>query len=235
MSIILPEILPEGETARPRQVGPRAIARQDIVSPKGIYRRFFKRVFDVAAVLAAAPVILPVIAGLALVVRRDGGPAFYSQLRVGKGGRSFRMWKLRSMVPDADARMDEYLQSNAAARVEWEMTQKLRHDPRITRVGHFIRRSSLDELPQLWNVLKGEMSLVGPRPMMPCQQSMYPGRAYYLMRPGITGLWQTAGRHATAFSARAVYDGEYEATLSLGTDLRILSRTVGVVMKCTGC
>ena len=187
-----------------------------------------------AAVTLALPVVAPLILGLALAVRRDGGPAFYTQLRVGKGGRHFRMWKLRSMVADADARMAAYLDANPDAKREWNVTQKLKADPRITGFGAFLRRSSLDELPQLINVLTGDMSLVGPRPMMLNQQAIYPGQAYFALRPGITGHWQTAGRNATAFEARADYDTAYDADLSLKTDLRILARTVGVVMRCTG-
>ncbi len=201
----------------------------------GAYRRLFKRVLDVTAILAAMPVVLPVVGALALLVAREGGSPFYTQARVGRGGRTFRMWKLRSMVTDADQRMVEYLAANPEARAEWDSTQKLRHDPRVTRFGHFLRRSSLDELPQLWNVLRGDMSLVGPRPMMLNQQSMYPGTAYYRLRPGVTGLWQTAGRNRTTFEARAEYDATYDSELSLPGDLRILARTVGVVLKGTGC
>ena len=159
---------------------------------------------------------------------------FYTQTRVGKGGRQFRMWKLRSMVVDADSRMDAYLASNPAARAEWDSTQKLQQDPRVTPLGQFLRKSSLDELPQLWNVLTGDMSLVGPRPMMPNQQIMYPGTAYYALRPGITGYWQTAGRSRTTFEARAEFDAAYEQDLTLMTDVRILARTVGVVLNGTG-
>ncbi|MGO4908378.1 sugar transferase, partial [Pseudorhodobacter sp. W20_MBD10_FR17] len=127
---------------------------------RGAYRNFFKRALDVVAVVLAGPIIVPIIFGLALGVRRDGGSAFYSQLRVGKEGRHFRMWKLRSMVTDADGRMADYLAANPQARAEWDATQKLKSDPRITRFGQFLRRSSLDELPQLWNVFVGEMSVV---------------------------------------------------------------------------
>ena len=202
--------------------------------PFGLYREVFKRVFDVTAVLLAAPVIVPVVAVLAVSVARDGGSPFYTQNRIGKGGRVFRMWKLRSMVRDADAQMQFLLANDPAAKAEWESTQKLRNDPRITKLGQFLRRSSLDEIPQLWNVLIGDMSLVGPRPMMVEQKDMYPGTAYYLLRPGITGYWQTGGRNATSFEARAGYDEAYDAEVSFATDLRVLSRTVGVVMKCTG-
>lgn len=202
--------------------------------PSGTYRSVFKRAFDVVAVVLAAPIVGPLILGLALCVRRDGGGAFYTQLRVGQDGRHFRMWKLRSMVSDADDRMADYLAANPHARLEWEQTQKLKSDPRITPFGQFLRKSSLDELPQLWNVLLGEMSLVGPRPIMLNQQALYPGTAYYRLRPGITGYWQTGGRNCTTFEARAVYDEAYDADLSMVTDFKILSRTVGVVMKCTG-
>ncbi|SEN32467.1 Sugar transferase involved in LPS biosynthesis (colanic, teichoic acid) [Pseudorhodobacter antarcticus] len=201
---------------------------------RGLYRQMFKRTFDVAVVMIAAPIILPLIAGLAFAVRRDGGSAFYTQKRVGLHGRHFCMWKLRSMVSDADDRMAEYLAANPQARIEWDQTQKLKRDPRITPFGQFLRKSSLDELPQLWNVLVGEMSLVGPRPIMLNQQALYPGAAYYGLRPGITGFWQTSGRNNTTFEARADYDAFYDAELSLMTDMRVLSRTVGVVMKCTG-
>jgi lipopolysaccharide/colanic/teichoic acid biosynthesis glycosyltransferase len=200
----------------------------------GIYRNLFKRAFDVSAVILAAPFVVPLVFGLAMAVRRDGGHAFYTQQRVGKDGRHFRMWKLRSMVTDADARMADYLAAHPEARREWEETQKLKRDPRITRFGQFLRKSSLDELPQLWNVLTGDMSLVGPRPMMLNQQALYPGSAYYRLRPGITGPWQTSGRNDTSFGARAEFDADYDRTLSLGTDLRLLFRTVGVVLKCTG-
>lgn len=209
-----------------------------VAAPKGrskIYRRFFKRALDVTAIVLAAPVVVPLVTALAFAVSRDGGSAFYSQQRVGRHGRAFRMWKLRSMVPDADDRMADYLASNPAARAEWDETQKLKNDPRVTRFGQFLRQTSLDELPQLWNVFMGDMSLVGPRPMMLNQQALYPGTGYYALQPGITGYWQTAGRNRTSFEARAGYDDAYEADVSLLTDLQILVRTVGVVVKATGC
>ncbi|MDT8857325.1 sugar transferase [Paracoccaceae bacterium Fryx2] len=200
----------------------------------GLYRRLFKRTLDLGLIVLAAPVVVLLVAGLAVAVARDGGNPFYTQTRVGKDGRPFRMWKLRSMVTDADTRMVEHLARDPAARAEWDETQKLKQDPRVTRMGTFLRRASLDELPQLWNVLTGDMSLVGPRPMMPNQRDLYPGDAYYALRPGITGFWQTAGRNRTTFEARAGFDAAYEADLTLWTDVKILTRTVGVVVKCTG-
>jgi lipopolysaccharide/colanic/teichoic acid biosynthesis glycosyltransferase len=212
-------------------------AREETAAPgpQGPYRFVFKRLLDILVVLLAAPFVVPLIAGLALAVALDGGKPFYTQERLGKGGRVFRMWKLRSMVADADQRLSTYLAGNPAAREEWEVTQKLRHDPRITRFGSLLRKSSLDELPQLWNVFIGDMSLVGPRPMMVNQRALYPSAAYYRMLPGITGYWQTAGRHRTSFAARAGFDAAYERDISLVTDLSLLVRTVGVVVKGTGC
>ena len=200
-----------------------------------LYRSLVKRPLDLLAVLLASPVVLPLVLLLALVVMADGKNPFYAQKRIGRDGRIFRMWKLRSMVHDADQRLESYLAENPEARQEWDSTQKLRQDPRVTPVGRALRASSMDELPQLWNVLTGEMSLVGPRPMMPDQQPLYGGEGYYRLRPGITGFWQTAGRNRTTFAARAWYDDRYERSLSFGSDLAILLRTVSVVLGRTGC
>jgi exopolysaccharide production protein ExoY len=200
----------------------------------GIYRRWLKRSLDIVLVILTAPVSVPVIVLLALFVRRDGGSAFYLQPRVGRGGQVYRMWKLRTMVADADDRLAAHLSVDPAARQEWDSTQKLKQDPRITRFGRLLRKSSLDELPQLWNVLRGDMSLVGPRPMMVNQQHLYPGHAYYRLRPGITGPWQVSARNDSSFADRASYDTEYDLDLSLTTDLRLILATLRVVMKATG-
>jgi exopolysaccharide production protein ExoY len=201
----------------------------------GVYRTYVKRVLDVLLVLIGTPVVVPLILVLAILIGREGGRPFYRQDRVGKGGRIYRMWKLRSMEVDADERLSSYLRANPTARAEWDHTQKLRRDPRVTRLGRFLRRTSLDELPQLWNVLRGDMSLVGPRPMMPCQSALYPGDAYYALRPGITGPWQVSARNESGFAARASYDAEYERSLSFSTDVRILAATVRAVLRGTGC
>lgn len=204
------------------------------VAPKGLYARVFKRVFDVVAVLAASPVILVVLLVIGILIKRDGGPVFYAQKRIGRDGRPFTCWKLRSMVVDADDRLAEYLAENPEANAEWVVSQKLTNDPRITWLGHFIRKSSIDELPQLWNVLIGDMSLVGPRPFMPEQKSLYKGNSYYLLRPGVTGFWQVSDRNKTSFASRAVFDNRYAAELSFGTDIRLILRTIGVVLRATG-
>ena len=201
------------------------------------YRFFLKRSFDVLMVLFAAPMMLPVILLVALLIVRDGGPGFFCQTRLGRGGRVFRIWKLRSMVVDAEKRLEDYLAREPAAHAEWAETQKLKCDPRITRVGRLIRKSSLDELPQLWNVLKGEMSLVGPRPMLPAQAELYPEsdlRLYCELRPGLTGLWQISGRNETSFVSRATFDSDYAIRLSLATDVAVLIQTVPVVVRGTG-
>lgn len=200
----------------------------------GLYRNGIKRGLDILLVVLSLPVVLPIVGLLALMVMRDGHAPFYTQARVGQGGRIFRFWKLRSMVCDADERLSEYLDTDPEARAEWDHSQKLKADPRITRFGNFIRKSSLDELPQLWNVLKGDMSLVGPRPMMDGQQALYPGTAYYALRPGITGTWQISDRNETSFAARADFDADYEERLSFAEDLRILAGTFGAVLRGTG-
>ena len=199
-----------------------------------MYRRFFKRILDVLAVLTAALIVLPLIAVLALIVASDGSNPFYWSARVGLRGRNFGMLKLRTMVPDADQLLERYLARTPTARLEWDSTQKLKMDPRITRIGRFLRKTSLDELPQLWNVLIGEMSLVGPRPMMPSQRVLYTGLAYYSLRPGITGPWQVSDRNEVEFSRRADFDREYDRTLCLATDIKLLFATLRVVMKGTG-
>ena len=200
----------------------------------GLYRNGVKRGLDILLVVLSLPVVLPIISLLALLVMRDGHAPFYTQARIGMGGRIFRFWKLRSMICDADERLADHLAADPEARAEWDHSQKLKADPRITRFGNFLRKSSLDELPQLWNVLKGDMSLVGPRPMMAGQQVLYPGTAYYVLRPGITGSWQVSDRNETSFAARADFDAAYEETLSFMGDVHILAATVGVVVRGTG-
>lgn len=200
----------------------------------GVYRDVFKRIFDTLLVLVSIPVVLPVVLLAAAVIVLDGHNPFYSQMRVGKNKRHFRMWKLRTMIPDADEKLAAYLEANPEAAIEWNATQKLKSDPRVTRFGRILRKTSLDELPQLLNVLTGSMSLVGPRPMMVQQQQYYFGNSYYNLRPGITGLWQISDRNECEFVGRVRYDDVYDRIISLKTDFGVLLRTVGVVMRGTG-
>jgi lipopolysaccharide/colanic/teichoic acid biosynthesis glycosyltransferase len=198
------------------------------------YRQGLKRLFDLVIVLLAVVPTLTILVPLMAIIALDGRSPIYIQKRLGKNGRVFRMVKLRSMVAGADEILDAYLERNPEARAEWDRTQKLKNDPRITGFGAFIRKTSLDELPQLFNVLVGDMSIVGPRPMMLDQRHIYPGAAYYDMRPGITGFWQVSERNASSFAERAFYDTVYFRQMSLGTDLRVMAETVKVVFRATG-
>lgn len=209
--------------------------RRRLLSPRWIYRQFGKPVLDLIFLLAALPVTLPIILLCALALWFEGGQPFYRQARLGKDGRIFWIVKLRTMVRDADKLLEQYLDDDPALAEEWRTTQKLRNDPRVTRLGAVLRATSLDELPQLWNVLRGEMSIVGPRPMLPEQLSLYGDpEAYFALRPGLTGLWQVSARNEAEFSDRAWLDATYYADLSCRVDIALLLRTVGVVLRRTG-
>lgn len=203
-----------------------------------LYVAYGKRCLDLGLILAALPVILPVMALIAVLAALGGGRPFYSQMRVGRDGAIFRCWKFRTMIPDADAALARILAENPVLAAEWRQNQKLRRDPRVTRLGAFLRKTSLDELPQLWNVVTGTMSIVGPRPFTPDQRDMYPGGRgaadYYRMVPGLTGLWQVSPRNRSSFAERAIYDSAYFVQIGLVMDLRIILRTVGVVLRGTG-
>lgn len=191
-----------------------------------------KRAFDIAASLTLLIVLSPMLTVIALLVKQDGGPSVFGHLRIGMHGRTFRCLKFRSMVRNADTALKELLATDAAARAEWEKDFKLRNDIRVTRLGRFMRRTSLDELPQLWNVLRGDMSLVGPRPVVEKELRRYGDAAAYYLRvlPGITGLWQVSGRSETDYSRRVLLDVSYVKNWSFTGDIRILCRTVGVVL-----
>jgi lipopolysaccharide/colanic/teichoic acid biosynthesis glycosyltransferase len=213
------------------------IENQGIFSarPSPIYKDFTKRLLDTAFIVLSLPFLLPILLGVAFLVALDGKSPFYSQERLGRGGQVFRIWKFRSMVPNAERKLQELIASDPKLAREWQEHQKLKQDPRITKIGHLLRKTSIDELPQLLNVLKGEMSLVGPRPMMVDQRDMYPGKAYFAMRPGLTGLWQISDRNTSTFAARASFDTAYYQQMSLATDCRVLAATAGVVVRGTGC
>ncbi|MBA2443317.1 MAG: undecaprenyl-phosphate galactose phosphotransferase WbaP [Rubrobacter sp.] len=197
------------------------------------WSRRTKRVLDLLTTVAGALLISPLLLAVVVLVRLDSpGPAFYGHLRLGAGGRHFRCWKFRTMHTDAERLLDEYLQGNPELRAEWEKSFKLRNDPRVTRVGRFLRKTSLDELPQLWNVLRGEMSLVGPRPIVDAETSRY-GAVYDMYRrtrPGISGLWQVSGRSDTGYRERIELDAYYVHNWSVWLDVVILVRTVRMVL-----
>lgn len=201
------------------------------------YRRWGKRFFDIVMSLFMLPVLLPVMAILWIWVRSDGGSALFCQPRVGRNGKTFNCYKLRTMIPNAERVLDDMCARDPQIAEEWHLHQKLAHDPRITRIGRILRKTSLDELPQIINVLKGGMSLVGPRPFLPSQRRIYDdagGSAYFNLRPGVTGLWQVESRHDTTFASRAHFDEAYEANMSITGDLILILRTAQVVLRRTG-
>lgn len=198
--------------------------------------RVVKRGFDILVSSLMLLVLAPVFAVFVWLIRRDGGPAFFAHTRIGRGGRPFPCLKFRTMVPDADRVLEELLAVNEEARREWRTTFKLKKDPRVTRIGHFLRRTSLDELPQLWNVLKGEMSLVGPRPIVNAEIEKYEEDFFFykIARPGLTGLWQVSGRSDVDYPSRVALDVWYVKNWSLWYDVAILFKTVRVVLQRSG-
>jgi Undecaprenyl-phosphate galactose phosphotransferase WbaP len=196
-----------------------------------------KRVIDILVVTFGGMAILPFIVLLTLLVKLGSpGPAFYRHRRLGKGGREIFVWKFRSMVADADARLAECFETNPASRKEWSANHKLKNDPRITRIGRFLRRSSLDELPQILNVLKGEMSLVGPRPIVHQEVKHYRSAwdAVSSVLPGMTGLWQVSGRSEAGYHQRVEQDLYYIQNWSIWLDLYILFKTIWKVISGNG-
>ncbi|MEO0422828.1 MAG: sugar transferase [Pseudomonadota bacterium] len=192
----------------------------------------WKRVADVLGALTLLAIFIVPMVIITLLARADGDRALFRQTRIGHQGRRFTCLKFRTMRPNAEQVLEEVLAKDPAAKAEWERTRKLRDDPRLTRVGVFLRRTSLDELPQLLNVLRGEMSLVGPRPIVEEELMRYGSRLrwYEAVRPGITGLWQVSGRNDTSYSRRVALDVLYVKNMGLRFDLQILWRTVGVVL-----
>ncbi|HBP9090224.1 TPA: exopolysaccharide biosynthesis polyprenyl glycosylphosphotransferase, partial [Escherichia coli] len=198
--------------------------------------RILKRIFDLVGSIAIIITISPLLLYIYNKVKKDGGPAIYSHERIGKGGKIFKCLKFRSMVTNSKEVLEDLLSKDIQAKQEWEATFKLKNDPRITKIGHFLRRTSLDELPQLFNVLKGEMSLVGPRPIITAELEKYNDEvAYYLLsKPGMTGLWQVSGRSDVDYETRVYLDTWYVKNWSMWNDIAILFKTIGVVLKKDG-
>ena len=200
---------------------------------------FGKRLFDIIAAAGGLIALSPLLLGVALLIKlRDGGTALYGHPRIGRQGRVFRCWKFRSMVASGgEALLAEHFARCPAAEREWRETQKLADDPRVTRIGAFIRKTSIDELPQFFNVLKGDMSLVGPRPPIPYEAAQYQPwhlRRVMTAKPGITGLWQVEGRSRVSFSEMVRMDVRYIRDCSLALDLKLLFKTILVVIRCDG-
>lgn len=208
--------------------------RQQLLLPGS---RLTKFLIELVCTLVGGILVLPLILLIVLCIRLDSpGPIFYGQWRIGQNGRPFKAWKFRSMVQNADKILDEYLDQHPELRELWEQEHKLRNDPRVTRVGRFLRRTSLDELPQLWNVLRGEMSLVGPRPIVEEEIWRY-GEKFTLftkVTPGLTGLWQVSGRNNITYDERVSLDAYYVRNWSVWLDIYILIRTVWVVISGEG-
>jgi Undecaprenyl-phosphate galactose phosphotransferase WbaP len=198
--------------------------------------RLTKRIFDTLSALALLIFLSPLMLLIAALIRQDGGPALFAHPRIGKRGRVFNCYKFRTMVVDAERQLEQLLQQHPELRVQWDNERKLRQDPRVSRLGYFLRKSSLDELPQLINVIRGEMSLVGPRPVVRAELTRYGDQVgYYLMvRPGMTGLWQVSGRNDVDYDSRVYLDTWYVKNWSLWYDLIILLKTVKVVLQRTG-
>jgi Undecaprenyl-phosphate galactose phosphotransferase WbaP len=191
--------------------------------------RLLKRTIDVAAALVIGLIALPVMLLIAVASKLTSpGPVLFGHRRIGQGGREFRVWKFRSMVINGDAVLKDYLECDPKARDEWERTQKLSNDPRVTQLGRILRKTSLDELPQLWNVLVGDMSLIGPRPIIRSECHHYGKHIelYKSVPPGLSGLWQVSGRSDTSYEERVQLDASYVLNWSVWLDLCILVRTI---------
>ena len=197
-----------------------------------------KRVIDIIGSMVGIVTLVPLTIGvfIAKLITNDKGSVFYTQNRIGKDGKIFKMYKFRSMVVGADDILQEYLNSNTEAKEEYRINKKLKHDPRVTKVGEFIRKTSIDEFPQFINVLKGEMSLVGPRPYLPREINDIGEYYPYItsVKPGITGLWQISGRSEVSFKKRMDYDVQYYNSYSLKKDMKILFLTTKKILKKEG-
>ncbi len=207
-------------------------------SPTLYFRyRVIKRVLDLLLVVVSMPVTLLVLGVVALTVALTSpGPVFYSHRRIRRHGAFFSMWKFRTMCVNSAEVLEKYLAEHPAARAEWNKTHKLRHDPRITKLGSFLRRYSLDELPQVWNVVTGQMSLVGPRPIVAAEVEKYGDcfTCYCKVKPGLTGLWQVSGRSSLTYDERVALDCEYVGNWSLAKDTVILLKTFSTVVNQDG-
>lgn len=200
--------------------------------------KFFKRTIDIIASIFGIIALLPltICVYIANLICKDRGPVFYTQNRIGHNGKIFKMYKYRSMIVGADDKLEKYLEENEEARKEFKQYKKLKDDPRVTQVGKFIRKTSIDEFPQFINVLKGEMSLVGPRPYLEKEREDMNGYYQYIVtcKPGLTGLWQVSGRNDCTFDERIDLDMEYYNNHNLKMDVKIIFKTVEKILKKEG-
>jgi Undecaprenyl-phosphate galactose phosphotransferase WbaP len=214
-----------------------SMPREHLSASQKVSCRLIKRTMDILVIVCSLPVLLPALLIVALVVKLTSpGPVFFSHRRICRGGAFFSMWKFRTMCVNSSDVLEKYLARYPKARAEWNRTHKLRMDPRITPVGHFLRRYSLDELPQAWNVILGNMSVIGPRPIVAAEVEKY-GKFfeyYSCVKPGVTGLWQVSGRSRLTYDARVRLDREYVQHWSLWKDLKILVLTCRSVVNREG-
>ncbi len=216
---------------------PSRAALEVVRAPRTPARLDGKRISDILLTLLLAPVAVPLGLLIALAIVLDSrGPVFFSQMRIGRDRRPFRVWKFRSMAVDADRKLRTLLQQSPEHAREWALARKMRHDPRVTRVGRWLRKTSLDELPQFWNVLRGEMSMVGPRPIVAEEIHRYGAafETYTQVRPGVTGLWQVSGRNDMQYSRRVELDCHYIHHRNAAMDLKILAKTAFVMLRGRG-
>ena len=207
------------------------------LSTNGVHYRWAKRLLDILIVCSFLPCLLPLLLIVAVIVRISSpGPILYRQRRIGRFGREFELWKFRSMYVNSDEILRNHLQANDEAAREWAQSRKLKMDPRVTRLGNLLRRASLDELPQFLNVLAGDMSLVGPRPIVSAEKAQYRDAYFFYAsaRPGLTGLWQVSGRSNLAYHQRVALDEAYIRSWNLALDIQILWRTARVVCQSKG-
>ena len=220
------EIVLENDTINNKKIG--------IYIEKGI-----KRIFDIFVGLIGTLLLIPITIGIYIakkILKEDDGPIFYDQLRIGKDGKHFKLYKYRPMIVGADEILKEYLSNNEEARIEFEQNQKLKNDPRITKLGNFLRKTSLDEFPQFINILKGDMSLVGPRPIVDREIELFGDKmkTVHSVRPGLTGYWAANGRSDTTYEQRVEMEAYYAENFSLLLDIKIIVKTIKSVIKKEG-
>ncbi len=235
--LVIPDLLGTADLAvQPRNLG-GVLGLEINQNLAQRFPQFLKRCVDIVLAAFSLMILSPLFFLLYLAVRFETpGPAFYPQDRIGRDGKTFKIWKIRSMRCDGDQVLHRACRENPALAAEWKQYHKLREDPRVTGIGRRLRRLSLDELPQLWNVLRGDMSLVGPRPIVRAEVDRYEDRfdSYTLVRPGITGLWQVSGRNNTSYDERVGFDDYYVRNWSVWLDFYILARTLRTVLTCEG-
>lgn len=209
--------------------------QKEKVTAKKVIDSSIKRTLDIVAGIVGTILLVPITMGIYIarkILKEDDGPIFYTQLRLGKNGKVFKLYKFRTMIVGADEILQKYLEENEEARIEFEANQKLKHDPRITKLGNFLRKTSLDEFPQFINVLKGDMSLIGPRPIVDREVALFGDKMpiVHSVKPGITGYWAVNGRSDTTYEERINMETYYAENYSLKLDIKIFFKTIGTVL-----